>query len=248
MAISMDVAWKKKRDEWTTARAKTPVKKGAVSGVNLGESIDKVYAASKKGYLPLLAAIAGLEKSVATYRTKGGKAVAPVSGWLGSLSKDLAALKAAAEADALLLKLLGPQLTKFHRTCYPGVPDTGMVPATKKLMDEDKTGKLTWLGAAKQTKLYDRLPYFLRDWSTVITNLRTKVHFQVELPGKKADYDLLTGRAEYYYERYLLLKAFTTIKTIQDHGVCVKAAQDPFAIMGREFQQPQVAIASLLGK
>gem|GEM_PF-4606585 len=68
-------AWKDKRKAWTTIRDKHKIKKGAVSGVSLGDAIDKVYAAVCKGYRPLLRARLRLQTPAAVAgrceRTRG---------------------------------------------------------------------------------------------------------------------------------------------------------------------------------
>lgn len=62
--------WKGLRAKWMKARdSATPkVAAGAVRGVSVGDAIEDVYKASRRGHLPLGKAIAALLKAVTKYK------------------------------------------------------------------------------------------------------------------------------------------------------------------------------------
>lgn len=78
--------WSTMRKTWTSTRdgAKYKVPKGAVSGVSIGDAIDKVAAMQKKGGLkPLIAELTKLDGKLKTYKAAITKKHKPFADWIG---------------------------------------------------------------------------------------------------------------------------------------------------------------------
>jgi hypothetical protein len=249
MPVTMD-AWKGKRKEWTTARDAAHVKKGAVTSVSIGDRLDKVYAASGKGYQPLLAALAALEKDLNTYQAKGGKSVAGAKGYLTALTADLHALQGAVKKDMGTLKELAAKRRALHEAAVPPQPSMQLFERTETAIQQEKHKSqktLTWLGAAKVSGLYNSLPRAAKLWGEFIKYLGG-VNFAVTLPNKKAEYDALADLKRQYAACYQLLLNFTKIKTKSDHLDCMKAAEVPMnELDGKTGEFIKTAAVSLLG-
>lgn len=197
--------WKSKRGQWQEARNTAKVAKGAVSSVSIGDDLDGIYSAAKKGYTSLVKAVEKAEKDIATYQTKGGKAVQPVAVHLKTLTTDLAALKKAAQADAKLLAQLLPYLQKFHSLHYPGTPSAEDWLALERVMkgSGDQPG-LDWAAAVKDRDFWYQMPATLKAYDATVKALRG-LTFQVELRGKQTAYAGVVGQYKSYAKTLDLL-------------------------------------------
>lgn len=94
--------WSKTREEWRKARDSHGIKKGAVSGVSIGDAIEKVAKAEAKGYATLLSAAEALKAALEKYQVglKKAKNVKVFSDWIDkNILKDTNKLIADAKAD-----------------------------------------------------------------------------------------------------------------------------------------------------
>lgn len=245
MPVTMD-AWKVKRKEWTTARDAAHVKKGAVTSVSIGDRLDKVYAASAKGYKPLLAATASLRKDLGTYQTKGGKSVLGAKGYLDTLGKDVQKLETAANADlSVLTKLIG-KVVEFHQLVVPGSPDPGQLEKTRAVIAQDATGATTWLDAAAKTDLYKLMPVVTKRYEDFIKDMRA-VTFQVTLPGKAGAYNEIKDAHEAYLASYKALRQLAKSTTVGEHSDRDKVVGALATDLTAGVTRMRAAVASLLG-
>jgi hypothetical protein len=242
--------WKTKRKAWTDARDKGPakVKQGAVRGVSMGDSIDKVHKAGLKGYRPLLAATDALRKDVKTYQTKGGKSVAGVAGFLKKLSDDIDALEKAAKADVATLGKLNPYMVNFHQLAVPGAPLIAQWQNAGTLMQRDTTGKLTWTEAAAEVKLYAQVPKVIKLWQDAITYL-DGITFRLTLPGKAGAYAYINGMAQEYKDHYKYVTVWKKkIESAEEHlDIDKMTSQNLLALTHNSGPKWRAAIQSLLG-
>jgi hypothetical protein len=246
MTMTMDAWNKKKREEWTRARDTAKVKKGAVGNVSIGDDLDNIYGASKKGYRSLLAAIEKAEKDIKTYQTKGGKAVDPVKGWLKSLGDDLDKLQKAAQTDGQMLAKFWPRLVEFHQLAVPGYPDSHDAGKTVKLVAGDATGATTWADAAKTVGLYRAMPEVLKLWAETIQNLKG-MSFQLTLPGKEAQYKALAGLPARYDRCFTMLKDVAQVKSVDEHFQQMKAITGPMTDLDVGASDIGKVVKSLMG-
>jgi hypothetical protein len=213
-------AWKNKRKEWTTARDKHGVKKGAVSGVSIGDALDKVYASSAKGYKPLLAAIAALRKDLAKYIDKSGKASPSFVTWIkGNLIKDLDRLEQDAQADLATLTKMYPYLLEFHQVYVPGMPDSSGIPAVLKAMEKDK---LSWQEAARKMGFFQAIPKIIPKWVEV-SKYYASLSFKLRLPGKDASYKFFDGRDKMHARGAVFLSDASKTKDFNEYAQFMKA-------------------------
>lgn len=147
--------WTKKRKEWRSARDDHGVKAGAVSGVKIGDAIDKVCKVEESGYASLLTAAKNLKASLLKYQA-GLKKVKPkkdFSGWIAkNLMKDVDGFIADISADLKSLIVLQETIRKSPALNIL-FPDTGtVVGAADQAMKSDPS--LSWLDAVKKGREY----------------------------------------------------------------------------------------------
>jgi len=218
-------SWKDKRKEWVDVRDnKFKVKKGAVSGVSVGDSIDKIYASSKKGYQPLLKAIATLRKDLKKYSSKSGKSAAGLVDWIDkTFVPELDTLEQHTQADVALVAKLRKDIVEFHQVAVPGTPE--MTTYNKVTKELARDPKLTWPAVAKQFGLYARTERSTPKWDEMITML-SGLKFQISLPGHKADYAYLKELETNYSQGVAFLKKFPACKTVGEHDQMVNQQVD----------------------
>jgi hypothetical protein len=138
------MSWGKKRDEWRKARDGHKIKKGAVSGVSIGDAIDKVTKAEEKGYASVIEAATALKKALDKYQT-GLKKAAPTkdfSVWIDTnIMKDVDTLIANAKADLKAVTDL-KDLASKSPDLKGLLPDLAIVQSADALMKKDTT--LSW--------------------------------------------------------------------------------------------------------
>lgn len=239
--------WKNMRDAWTTARDQAKIKKGAVSGVSMGDAIDKVKLAGAKGYNPLLKATAALRKDVAKYISKVDKTAPAAVTWLkGTLLKQLDDLETRANADIATLAKVGPVLTPFHQRYVPGIPSTDDVKRTFEYMQ--KTPGMTWPTAANDMKLYAKIPLVVPKWEE-IAKFMAGLKFQVALPGKPAAYAYFGERAKIYLAGSKVIAKYLTCKSYAEHLELLKSGLDAMTAAENQGTQAEedAVMKTLLG-
>jgi hypothetical protein len=169
--------WSKARDEWRKARDNHGIKKGAVSGVSIGDTIEKVVKAEGKGYAALLSAAEALKTALEKYQAglKKAKTGKDFSDWIDkNILKDTDALITVAKADlatALALHAKARDTVTLHSI----FPDLMMVSRADALMKTDPS--LTWPAAAAKTHEYALAVACCKDVATTAKAFR-KVTFR----------------------------------------------------------------------
>jgi hypothetical protein len=208
-------SWKDKRKVWADARdTKFKVKKGAVAGVSVGDSIDKVYAASKKGYLPVLKALDALHKDLAKYVAKSGSSAAGLVGWIkGTLQKQVDDARQRATADSSMLQQLQKDVLEFHQLAVPGIPESDVYAKAVKLMHANN---LTWPAAAKELNLYVRTKNSLPYWQKMQQRI-AGLTFKMDLPEHDANYAFWPDLASRYQKGIGVLNKYLACKDNVEH-------------------------------
>lgn len=139
-------AWKTERDKH--------VKKGAVSGVSIGDAIDDVTKAMGKGYTATLTAIAALEKAVAKYTAKLGKDQPKLVKWMeANILAEAKDLKAKVSLDVDSLKwVTNNLLAGSDINILTILPDEGMLSNANAVMEKDK---VTFAAALKKVGMFE---------------------------------------------------------------------------------------------
>ena len=145
--------WAGLRKKWTDARDKAGVKKGSVSGVSLGDAIDKV--AKAKGYTSLTNALGALKDDIAKYKGKIQKANPDLCKWIdkniGDEVKDLNT-KALLDIDSLRW-MVNNMMAPSDLNIMTILPDEGKIQNAVRLM-KDKDKPLTFAEAVKQVNMF----------------------------------------------------------------------------------------------
>ncbi len=187
--------WSRMRVSWKSERDKH-VKKGAVSGVSIGDAIEAVVKGQSKGYQSLLNAVADLEKAITKYKAKMEKTAPDLTKWmdktLGAAAKET---KTAVALDLDSLKwtidnLLAGSLVNILTI----LPDDGKLVNVNRLMS-DRKNPMSWAEAVKATNTF----YVIETYGALLAKramtLKT-MKWHERLPGHDADYQELTDFAD----------------------------------------------------
>jgi hypothetical protein len=165
--------WGKTREDWRKARDSHGIKKGAVSGVSIGDAIEKVVKAEGKGYAVLLSAAEALKTALEKYQTglKKAKNGKDFSDWIDkNILKDTNALIAEAKADLATARALLKQ-TRNTVTLDAIFPDLNMAAKAEEKMKHDPS--LTWAAAAAMTDQYKLAVACCKDVATTAKSFKT---------------------------------------------------------------------------
>jgi hypothetical protein len=173
--------WKDKRKEWTTARDKAKVSKGAVKGVSMGDSIEAIYKASQKNLLALNTAIKELLDDLKKYKTAMKAKHADLVKWLHqNVEEPAEAIREGLSTDIGQLGVIRQGLQDFGRS-VPNFPDGEEF--HKVGMKAQELG-MSWQGACS-LNLFPRLLKAANMWKTLSKEIRESAKkLKVELPGK----------------------------------------------------------------
>lgn len=166
------MSWSKTREDWRKARDSHGIKKGAVSGVSIGDAIDKVAKAEQKGYAALLTAAEGLKTALEKYQAglKKAKTGAAFSDWIDkNILRDTKALIADAQADKSAAIALQ---NKARNTVELGAifPDLKILKRVEAKLKTDPT--LSWSAAAAGTGEYKLAVNCCKDVATTAKAFR----------------------------------------------------------------------------
>jgi hypothetical protein len=229
------MSWGKKRDEWRKARDNHGVKKGAVSGVSIGDAIEKVVKAEGKGYAALLSAAETLKIALEKYQAglKKAKTGKEFSDWIDkNILKETDALIADAKADlatALALEAKARDTVTLHSI----FPDLKLVNKAEAQMKADPS--LTWPAAAAKTQEYALAVNCCKDVATTAKAFR-QVTFRHSLTNDHAARLTAFGKALETDIKHAL--AWITSKTKEEFFTAHQEAR------GRDWaftQQPAIA-------
>jgi hypothetical protein len=188
--------WSKMRKKWTDNRDAHGVKKGAVSGVSVGDAIDKVMKTESKGYNPLYAACTALDSALTKYKAKIAKTHPDFVKWIDkNIQDDLDDLAADVFRDIHEnLKWVTDDIAREQVYSIQAlIPDCTMLPNVEKLLTA-KPPK-TWDEAVAEVSMFTKTFKAAPEVATRATKLKTLKWYHV-LPGHDGDYKMLTGFAD----------------------------------------------------
>ncbi len=185
--------WSGLRKKWADARDKAGVKKGSVSGVSLGDAIDKV--AKAKGYTSLTNALNALKDDVAKYKGKIQKTHPDLCKWIdkniGDEIKDLNS-KALLDIDSLhwmVNNLMAPSDLNILTI----LPDDGKIQNAMALM-KSKDKPLTFAEAIKAMDMF----HVVEKYSVLLVKrakTMKETAWHAKLTGHDGDYAALVNFA-----------------------------------------------------
>lgn len=186
--------WAGLRKKWADARDKAGVKKGSVSGVSLGDAIEKVGKA--KGYTSTMNALDALKNDMTKYKGKIQKTHPDLCKWIdkqvGDEVKDMAA-KVQLDIDSLRWMVVN-MMAASDLNIMTILPDEGIIQNALKLMN-DKANPLDFADAIKAVNMfYVVQTYGLLMVKRAATMKGTK--WQAMLSGHDADYSELAAFAD----------------------------------------------------
>lgn len=146
--------WSKMRAIWTAERDKH-VKKGAVSGVSIGDAIEAVVKARSKGYSTLNTALDGLDKAVAKYKAKIAKEKPDLGKWMDkNLGGAVKETRSAVALDLDSMKWIETNmLTGSLLNIMAILPDEGLFSKAMALTQGPKA--ISWEAAVKAVGMFD---------------------------------------------------------------------------------------------
>ena len=144
----------KMRKVWQNARDKAGIKKGVVSGLSVGDAIDKVAKAQTQGYASLFKAAQELDKSLSKYKSKVAKSNPGFVKWIDKeIGKDTANLLKAVKVDMADVKWILNYILKDGFIVGGGLwPDEGNFSNCMQLT-KDENPK-TWAEAMEVTGMF----------------------------------------------------------------------------------------------
>ena len=175
------------RKTWSDARDKHGLKKGAVSGVSVGDAIDKLDKAQAKGYASTLSAAATLEGVLDKYRGKIAKTNPDFAGWMDkNIKKDLKALMDGVKLDIASVNWINVNVLRETVVTVGNMfPDSGMLVNARKLMAD--TPPKTFPEARKILDIFIAVEKIAALVAKRATTMKT-MKWQHPLPGHAAHY------------------------------------------------------------
>lgn len=178
--------WTALRKKWADARDKAGVKKGSVSGVSLGDAIEKV--GKGKGYTSTLNALNALKADLAKYKGKIQKTHPDLSKWIDKTIADEAqdmANKVQLDIDSLrwiVLNMMAPSDVNIMTI----LPDTGLIQNVSRLMTQ-KDNPLGFAEAVQATGMFSTVPSVGPLMAKRIATMKA-IKWQARLAGHDANY------------------------------------------------------------
>lgn len=187
--------WSKMRATWKSERDKH-VKKGAVSGVSIGDAIEAVLKGQSKGYQSMLNAVADLEKAIVKYKAKIEKTTPALTKWMDKhLGDAVKETKTAISLDLDSLKwTVDNLLAASDINILVILPDDGLLVNIDRLMT-NKTNPMTWAQAVKTVQMFAAIENCGALLAKRATTLKA-MKWHAKLPGHDADYKTLTEFAD----------------------------------------------------
>jgi hypothetical protein len=207
--------WTKMRKTWTDARDKAKVKKGAVSGVSIGDAIDAVVKAEAKGYNAAHKASEALAAALGKYKTKLAKTNPDLVKWIdatllkqikdyqGQVALDLGHIswiKQYPLGDTIMSSYgLNPDSAGYRST--EDILEAANKPKAKKAEEEEDEAEaeeaqaMTWAQAAEQAKLFHVTNASLPRVGKRALDM-SKLVWNAKLPGHDDDYAAIKKWAE----------------------------------------------------
>ena len=202
--------WTKMRKTWTDARDKAKVKKGAVSGVSIGDAIEAVVKAEAKGYNAVFKATEALAVAFGKYKAKLAKSnpdlikvidntfLKEIKEYQGQVRADIGNvtwIRDMAMGDTIMSPYgLNPDsgnLKQVDALIEASKPKPKKAKAGEQEQDEDEEQEdpsvLTWKQAADQSKLFTVTNASLPRVGKRALDM-SKLVWNAKLTGHDADY------------------------------------------------------------
>lgn len=187
--------WAKMRDLWKNERDKH-VKKGAVSGVSIGDAIDAVNKARSKGYTSINNALDGLEKDVGKYKAKLAKTAPDLIKWMDkTLAGAVKETRSEVALDLDSLKwMIDNMLAGSLLNILTILPDDGKIRNVLKVMNS-KDNPVDWKDAVKAVNMF----YVIENYGVLLAQrakTMKETKWAARLSGHDADYQALIDFAD----------------------------------------------------
>lgn len=209
--------WSGLRKKWTEARDKAGVKKGSVSGVSLGDAIDKVAKAQAKGYTSLAKAAKDMEEAADKYKAKIAKANPATAKWIADhISKEASALSKGVALDIGNLKWIIANLVNSGEVSGEWIfPDEGKLQNVMALMKTDPA--LTFAEATKRLNMF----YAVEKFGPLVAKRAIDMKaltWHAKLPGHDADYTDLGEFADAVLSDVKLVLQWSKAASLDEFG------------------------------
>ena len=243
MGMNLD-DWKGLRGQWVKARdnAKPKLAAGAVKGVSMGDAIEDVYKASRKGHLPLSKALVSLQKDLVKYKAAIKATNKDLVSWLEkNVEKPADELLDELGDDVGRLEGIKLEMSTFHSRTDLYFPDGEEF--HKVGMQAEKDG-VPWQKASKP--LFDRLDKSLYMWknlSKAVTASANSIALSLPVKPGKAE---LTELAKYFENEINLVDNLAKAKTLDEFQYKAKGCRDSFYMLCITAENTRKAIGKLI--
>jgi hypothetical protein len=212
--------WVALRRKWADARDKAGVKKGAVSGISMGDAIEKIGKA--KGYVSQTAYLNALKDDITKYKSKIQKSNPELCKWIDkNLADEVKDYSARVAMDIESLKWMVKNLmAPSDANILTILPDEGMLQNAVTLMRR-KDDPLSFADAIKQVRMFAGVE---KDGAVIKMRAKTmkEMSWLAKLSGHDADYAELKTFADIVASDVKEVRLWSKTDNLSDWADCLK--------------------------
>ncbi|MEO8243969.1 MAG: hypothetical protein ABI832_16825 [bacterium] len=214
--------WSGLRKKWSDTRDKAGVKKGSVSGVSLGDAIDKVGKAQTKGYNSMVKALEALKDDAAKYKSKVLKTHPDLGKWIDrNIADEVKDLHGKVLLDMNSLKwMIDNMMAGSDLNIMVILPDEGMIQNAMRLM-ADKTKPMSFAEAVKAVNMF----YVVETYGALLAKramTMKSTKWQAKLTGHDAEYAALVDFADIVIDDVKEVALWSKAKSLGEWGDAMK--------------------------